>query len=168
MSTYDPRSIYQSYAQYGRNKKKQSANTRKTGLGSSRVGRNRGRGDSIVEGPNERANAMKDNRPLSERIDTAFVQTILDFIPNFNTDEKKEKPNVVPMEVYGRPEFTIPKSPPVSVTTLPPTGGYDEAGMNIGANFGTSMGVDYTDPRGREQRGLPQNTYQKLCTLFGI
>ena len=35
--TYDPRSIYQSYAQYGQNKKKQNTNTKKnttTGLGS--------------------------------------------------------------------------------------------------------------------------------------
>lgn len=169
MSTYDPRSIYQSYAQYGRNKKKQSANKKKnTGLGSSRMQRanvvsspkiGSGRGDSIVEGPNERANAMKDNRPLAERIDTAFVQTILDFIPNFNTDAKKEEPKVVAMQVYGRPEFTIPKQPTVTATPLPPT-----TGMNVGANFGTSMGIDPVS--GRDFRDLPQNTYSK--TMEGI
>ena len=165
--TYDPRSIYQSYAQYGRSKKKQAAaakqnkQNRSTGLGSPKVGS--GRGDSIVEGPNERANAMKDNRPLSEKIDTAFVQTILDFIPNFNTKPEKQKPAVTPIKVYGRPEFKIPEPTAVTVTPLPPAiGGYDE----VGRNFGTSMGIDYKDPRGREQRGLPQNTYSS--SLAGI
>ena len=54
--TYDPRSIYQSYAQYGQNKK-QNTNTKKnttTGLGSKSYGSGRG---SIVEGKDDRANA---------------------------------------------------------------------------------------------------------------
>lgn len=147
--TYDPRSIFQAYEQYGKSKSNQSKKT--TGLG--------GRGN-IVEKPGERKAYMDKQKPnIDERIWSVAAKWMG---LSGGKDDEPEPPEVTPIKVYERKEFDIK---PVEVTTQelgPAVGGYDE----LGRNFGMSMGVDFKDPRGREQRGLPQNVYSK--TIGGI
>mgnify|MGYP001236853247 FL=1 len=147
--TYDPRSIFQAYEQYGKSKSNQSKKT--TGLG--------GRGN-IVEKPGERKAYMDKQKPnIDERIWSVAAKWMG---MSGGKDDEPEPPAVKPIKVYERKEFDIK---PVEVTTQelgPAVGGYDE----LGRNFGMSMGVDFKDPRGREQRGLPQNVYSQ--TIGGI
>lgn len=147
--TYDPRSIFQAYEQYGKSKSNQSKKT--TGLG--------GRGN-IVEKPGERKAYMDKQKPnIDERIWSVAAKWMG---LSGGKDDEPEPPAVTPIKVYERKEFDIK---PVEVTTQelgPAVGGYDE----LGRNFGMSMGVDFKDPRGREQRGLPQNVYSQ--TIGGI
>lgn len=143
MTSYNPRSIFQAYEQYGKAQSRRN-DKKTTGLG--------GRGN-IVEKPGERKRYNEDQKPnIDQKIWSAAAKW-MGMTGGKNEDTKVDTP--IAMKVYGRPEFNIPKQEPVTTTALPPVGGYDEAGMNIGANFGTSMGVDANDPRGRDQRKLP-------------
>ena len=65
---------------------------------------------------------------------------------------------VKPQNIYKSALFNVPE---VTTTTLP------DMAPAIAANFGLSMGVDPYDPRGRDQRRLPQNIYQStINTIF--
>ena len=65
---------------------------------------------------------------------------------------------VKPQNVYKSSFFSVPE---VTTTTLP------DMAPAIASNFGLSMGVDPYDPRGRDQRRLPQNAYQStINTIF--
>ena len=152
--TYDPRSIFQAYEQYGKSKSKQSKKT--TGLG--------GRGN-IVEKPGEHKAYNESQKPnIDQRIWSVAAKWM------GLSGGKNEEPEPVgpkPIKVYERQEFDI-KPVDVTVSTLPDTGGYDEVGINVMLDqqkkFGTSMGID--PKSGRDFRDLPQNTYQR--TLGGI
>lgn len=74
-----------------------------------------GRG-SVVEKPGERVAAMEQAKPtVREKIDKAFVNTLLSFVPDF---KPKKKPSVYPLQVYGGPLFTVPAPAPVTVQEL--------------------------------------------------
>ena len=65
---------------------------------------------------------------------------------------------VKPQNIYKSALFSVPE---VTTTTLP------DMAPAIASNFGLSMGVDPYDPRGRDQRRLPQNVYQNtVSTIF--
>ena len=173
---YDPRSIYQSYAQYGKQKggsKSDPDASDPRGVGQTGVGL--GAPSTSTKKDTKKTTSIfsifdkDDKRSISEKLDTAFVQTLVNLIPDFNTKPKpvKEEPNMYLMDFYSKPQFVIPEPKPIVVTTLPSTSNQDSvAGMPSTANFGTSMGVDSNDPRGRDQRAMPQTGVSSNYTLL--
>jgi len=72
-----------------------------------------------------------------------LVTRLIPFSGGSFTNKNKETD---PSKLYGRSSFIVP--------------------LAVGVNFGSSMGTDPNDPRGREQRALPQNTYQSTINTF--
>lgn len=168
--TYNPRSVFQAYKQYGEVKKKQAqtAASGNKGLGSP-VGGGRG---NVVEKAGERVASFNSSRgDRKDRRDRNVSKPSIDeriwstaakwFGLTGGKDTEPEPATPVRSKLYERPEFNIPAPVEVTTSTLP------EMLPSMAANFGTSMGIDPYDPRGRDQRALPQNTYQStINTVF--
>lgn len=99
-------------------------------------------------------------KPVKEKGYEKVIRVFNNAMERFGVFDKPTSTydTVKPQNVYKSSFFSVPK---VTTTTLP------DMAPAIAANFGLSMGVDPYDPRGRDQRRLPQNTYQStINTIF--
>ena len=145
MTTYNPRSVFQSYEQYGRAKTKQAeaskpkkTNANKTfadsmkaaggGRNMSGIGARPSRPSyssstydevpqTITTGLGSRRDKPKKDKDMSigTKIDRAFVKVMTSLVPDFSPPEEQA---VFPLQVYGGPLFTVPTPTPIDIKEL--------------------------------------------------
>ena len=138
--TYNPRSVFQSYEQYGRAKTKQAkaskpknanqqaARTmRSAGIGglggrpttsSAKQIQDRFRRETQRDtglGSRKTQTSKDEDMSMGTKIDRAFVKVMTSLIPDFSPPKEQA---VFPLQVYGGPLFTVPIPTPVDMQEL--------------------------------------------------
>lgn len=138
--TYNPRSVFQSYEQYGRaktrqakaskpkNANQQAARTmRSAGIGglggrpttsSAKQIQDRFRRETQRDtglGSRKTQTSKDEDMSMGTKIDRAFVKVMTSLIPDFSPPKEQA---VFPLQVYGGPLFTVPTPTPVDMQEL--------------------------------------------------
>lgn len=166
MATYDPRQTFKAQElAFSRAAGTQTSKQQGLSVGAGTPDDNRGSTydevpQVITSSPLPGLGSRTEKKDKKEK---TFMEKVYDFFVGAGADVTEPEKDFYAMPVYESPMFKIPAVPEVTEQGIKDP--FDQFDVNP-FNFGSSMGIDPNDPRGRDQRALPQNTYQSTINTF--